>query len=262
MSALGNGQNAPIATNLYLQRADTNPGTSNPNDKGLPFYSIEPVNATVMQITTSGTGIPTTVSRIADINNSLVYAIGTAQQMEGGNWNGVVSWGRWANGTIAHLGTYGTNIYMPADNGFHYIAGTPTSTTSLPTTSVSFTLLGATTPTPVSNPQGTWAVTSGSLTANFAANSISGNMGLYTNQPAGYGFYNMTIGSNNVALTPANNAVATNVSLVSGSLTTCAAGCAGNGNVTFYGTGAQAAGLSYNFNTGSNVVQGVAVFKK
>ena len=261
LSALGNGQNAPIATNLYLQRADTNPGTSNPNDKGLPFYSIEPVNATVMQITTSGTGIPTTVSRIADINNSLVYAIGTAQQMEGGNWNGVVSWGRWANGTIAHLGTYGTNIYMPADNGFHYIAGTPSP--SLPTnTSVTFTLLGATTPTPVSNPQGTWAVTSGSLTANFAANSISGNMGLYTNQPAGYGFYNMTIGSNNVALTPANNAVATNVSLVSGSLTTCAAGCAGNGNVTFYGTGAQAAGLSYNFNTGSNVVQGVAVFKK
>ena len=261
LSALGNGQNAPIATNLYLQRADTNPGTSNPNDKGLPFYSIEPVNATVMQITTSGTGIPTTVSRIADINNSLVYAIGTAQQMEGGNWNGVVSWGRWANGTIANLGTYGTNIYMPADNGFHYIAGTPSP--SLPTnTSVTFTLLGATTPTPVSNPQGTWAVTSGSLTANFAANSISGNMGLYTNQPAGYGFYNMTIGSNNVALTPANNAVATNVSLVSGSLTTCAAGCAGNGNVTFYGTGAQAAGLSYNFNTGSNVVQGVAVFKK
>ena len=265
LSALGNGQNAPIATNLYLQRADTNPGTNDPVDN-LPYHSIVPVPSTgatpLMQITTSGSGIPTTVSRIADINNSLVYAIGTAQQMEGGNWNGVVSWGRWANGTIANLGTYDTNIYMPADNGFHYIAGTPTSTTSLPTTSVSFTLLGATTPTPVSNPQGTWAVTSGSLTANFAANSISGNMGLYTNQPAGYGFYNMTIGSNNVALTPANNAVATNVSLVSGSLTTCAAGCAGNGNVTFYGTGAQAAGLSYNFNTGSNVVQGVAVFKK
>ena len=260
LSALGNGLPAPQTTNLYLQRAETNPSGAIQADN-LPPHSIEPVNATVMQITTSGTGIPTTVSRIADINNSLVYAIGTAQQLEGGNWNGVVSWGRWANGTIANLGTYGTNIYMPADNGFHYIAGTPSP--SLPTnTSVTFTLLGATTPTPVSNPQGTWAVTSGSLTANFAANSISGNMGLYTNQPAGYGFYNMTIGSNNVALTPANNAVATNVSLVSGSLTTCAAGCAGNGNVTFYGTGAQAAGLSYNFNTGSNVVQGVAVFKK
>ena len=152
---------------------------------------------------------------------------------------------------------------MPADNGFHYIAGTPSP--SLPTnTSVTFTLLGATTPTPVSNPQGTWAVTSGSLTANFAANSISGNMGLYTNQPAGYGFYNMTITPTSTLsnLSPTNNAVATNVSLISGSLTTCTAGCAGNGNVTFYGTGAQAAGLSYNFNTGSNVVQGVAVFKK
>jgi len=263
--ALGNGQAAPVLTNLYLQRADTNPsGAINPVDN-LPPHSIEPVNATVMQITTSGTGIATTVTRIADSGNSLVYAIGAgagaAQQVEGGNWNGVVSWGRWANGTIAQLGNYGSNINMPAANGFHYIAGTPTSTASLPTTSVSFTLLGATTPTPVSNPQGTWAVTSGSLTANFAANTLNGTMGLYTNQPTGYGFYNMAI-SGSGALTPANNAVATNVTLASGSLTTCTAGCAGNGNLTFYGTGAQAAGLSYNFNTGSNVVQGVAVFKK
>ena len=263
--ALGNGQAAPVLTNLYLQRAETNPsGAINPVDN-LPPHSIEPVNATVMQITTSGTGIATTVTRIADSGNSLVYAIGAgagaAQQVEGGNWNGVVSWGRWANGTIAQLGNYGSNINMPAANGFHYIAGTPTSTASLPTTSVSFTLLGATTPTPVSNPQGTWAVTSGSLTANFAANTLNGTMGLYTNQPTGYGFYNMAI-SGSGALTPANNAVATNVTLASGSLTTCTAGCAGNGNLTFYGTGAQAAGLSYNFNTGSNVVQGVAVFKK
>ncbi len=264
LSALGNGLPAPVSTNLYLQRADTNPGAIDPADN-LPYHSIVPVPSSgatpLMQITTSGSGIPTTVSRIADINNTLVYAIGTAQQIEGGNWNNVVSWGRWANGTIAQLGTYGSNIDMPAANGFHYIAGTPTSTASLPTTSVSFTLLGATTPTPVSNPQGTWAVTSGSLTANFAAKSISGNMGLYTNQPAGYGFYNMAINGNNT-LTPANNAVTTNVTLASGSLTTCAAGCAGNGNVTFYGSGAQAAGLAYNFNTGSNVVQGVAVFKK
>lgn len=266
LSALGNGLPAPQTTNLYLQRAETNPsGAINPNDQ-LPPHSIEPVNAAVMQITTSGTGMTTTVSRIADSGNSLVYAIGTAQQLEGGNWNGVVSWGRWANGSIAQLGTYGSNIDMPAANGFHYVAGTPTSAADisslrLSNTSVSFTLLGATTPTAVSNPQGTWAVTSGSLTANFAANTLNGNMGLYTNQPAGYGFYNMSMNGNNT-LRPANNVVSTNTTLVSGSLTTCAGGCAGNGNVTFYGSGAQAAGLSYNINTGSNVVQGVAVFKK
>lgn len=266
LSALGNGLPAPQSTNLYLQRAETNPsGAINPDDQ-LPPHSIEPVNATVMQITTSGSGIPTTVNRIADSGNSLVYAIGTAQQLEGGNWNGAVSWGRWANGTIAELGNYGSNINMPAANGFHYIAGTPTSAADisslrLSNTSVSFTLLGATTPTAVSNPQGTWSVTSGSLTANFAANTLNGNMGLYTNQPAGYGFYNMSINGNNT-LRPANNVVSTNTTLVSGSLTTCAGGCAGNGNVTFYGSGAQAAGLSYNINTGSNVVQGVAVFKK
>jgi hypothetical protein len=273
LSATGNGLPASTSSFLYLQRADTNPSGAIGADN-LPPYSIVPVPASgstpVMQITTSGSGMTTTVSGIAGA--SLVYAIGTAQQMEGGNWNGVVSWGRWANGMIANLGTYGTNISMPAANGFHYIAGTPTSagdiaSLRLSNTSVSFTLLGATTPTPVSNPQGTWAVTSGSLTANFAANSISGNMGLYTNQPAGYGFYNMAITpvSTLSNLTAANNAVNTNVSLVSGSLTTCAAGCGGKGNVTFYGNNVQpvqAAGLTYNFNTGSNVVQGAAVFKK
>jgi hypothetical protein len=270
LSAIGDGQPAPQATNLYLQRAETNPSGTIGADN-LPPHSIEPVNAALMRITTSGSGIATTVSKIA--GSGLVYEIGAgagaAQQMEGGNWNGVVSWGRWANGTIAQLGNYGSNINMPAANGFHYIVGTPTSTGDisslrLSNTSVSFTLLGATTPTAVSNPQGTWAVTSGSLTANFAANTLNGNMGLYTNQPAGYGFYDMRISGNNTlsTLRPANNIVATNTTLVSGSLTTCAGGCAGNGNVTFYGSGAQAAGLSYNINTGSNVVQGVAVFKK
>ena len=59
------------------------------------------------------------------------------------------------------------------------------------------------------------------------------------------------------------NSVSTLVSKVSGSLGTCAAGCAGTGNVGFYGNPTPvAAGLSYNFNTGSNVVQGVAVFKR
>ena len=280
LSALGDGLPAPVSTNLYLQRAETNPGGAiNPKDN-LPPHSIDPVNAAVMQITTSGSGMTTTVNKINDLPppippstvsiSTLIYAIGSgasaAQQIEGGNWNGVVSWGRWANGSIAQLGNYGSNIDMPAANGFHYVAGTPTSngdisSLRLSNTSVSFSLLGASTPTPVSNAQGTWAVTSGSLTANFAANTLNGTMGLYTNQASGYGFYNMAINGGST-LRPTNNAVGTNVSLVSGSLTTCAGGCAGNGNVTFYGAGAQAAGLSYNFNTGSNVVQGVAVFKK
>jgi len=68
----------------------------------------------------------------------------------------------------------------------------------------------------------------------------------------------------------ASNTVSTNVTKTAGSLTMCSGGCAGAGNVTFYGGGsvspssapAQAAGLSYNFNTGTNLVQGVAVFKR
>jgi hypothetical protein len=49
---------------------------------------------------------------------------------------------------------------------------------------------------------------------------------------------------------------------LTGTLNTCAATCTGTGNVSFYGSNAAAAGLAYDINTGTNVLQGVAVFKK
>jgi len=280
----------------YLQLAETYPAGALGVD-GLPPHNILPVsNPTLsgitlnkMELITAGTGLATYATQIGlqappyYVTGTIIpvtYAIGTAQQMEGGNLNGVVSWGRWANGEILQIAGYNPNstntgagpISMPAGNGFHYIVGERTTQANLDNfintngSTINFSLVGATTPTPVLNPQGTWSVTSGSLTANFASASISGNMGLYTTQPTGYGFYNMAITSapGSLSTANANNIVATNVSLVSGSLNTCSGGCAGAGNVTFYGNtpAAQAAGLSYNFNTGNNVVQGVAAFKR
>jgi len=279
----------------YLQLAETYPAGALGVD-GLPPHNILPVsNPTLsgtvlnkMELITAGTGIATYATQIglqappyyvSGTSIPVTYAIGTAQQMEGGNLNGIVSWGRWANGNILQIAGYNPTsnttagpISMPAGNGFHYIVGDRTTQANLDNfiatngSTINFSLVGATTPTPVQNAQGSWIVTSGNLTANFAKASISGNMGLYTTQPTGYGFYNMAITSTPGSLSSANanNIVATNVSLVSGSLNTCSGGCAGAGNVTFYGNApaAQAAGLSYNFNTGSNVVQGVAAFKR
>ncbi|QWE11724.1 FecR domain-containing protein [Polynucleobacter sp. AP-Titi-500A-B4] len=221
------------------------------------------------------------------------FAIGDAQQKEGGNYGveitpgvyqGIVSWGRWANGNVQQISAYGTPpgdlVYIPAGSGFHYVVGELFNITLAPVApTYNFTLMGATTPTAVSNPQGTWLVTGGNLTANLATTAspgISGNLSLYTSQTAGYGNYNMAFASSgpistispgsNVAL--AQTQVSTAVTKQNGTLATCAGGCAGSGNVSFYGsstaaaTGPQAAGLSYNFNTGSNVVQGVAVFKR
>ena len=201
------------------------------------------------------------------------FQIGTAKQMEGGNYNGIVSWGRWANGTMYQVSSYGYDgasaasyinaVDLPEKSGFHYIVG---QVALMPANSnFTFNLMGATTPTAVSNPQGSWLVTGGSLNANYAtaSPSISGNLTMFTSQTSGYGNYNMAFsgaGSSTLAQSP----VTTAVTKINGTLATCAGGCAGNGNVAFYGSSGnpQAAGLSYNFNTGANVVQGVAVFKR
>ena len=299
--------------NVYLmQLAENFPGSRNPTD-GLPFNNVSANNnngtgtgaARVLTfpatwgVTTTGTGVTSyvtgmslyttdtssviqTVDKITptQITSVLVpdkYLVGTAQQLEGGNWNGggagstYVSWGRWAGGTAAQIGGYTnadgtTGIAYSSNGGFHYIIGVPTGQSELNnmlnTTKpvLNFTLLGSTSPAFVSNPQGGWLVTGGNLTANFASRAISGNLAITTTQTAGYGLYNMGF-SGALGNTP-NNTVTTSMVKSSGTLTTCTTACSGTGNVSLYGQNAGAAGLSYNVNTGTNVLQGVAVFRR
>ena len=231
----------------------------------------------VVQITNPSNSTPITPGTIPPAATSTVYAITSApgklittpgQALEWGNYGGVVSWGRWADGQVL-VGGYnsGQAITYASNSGLAYIVGQPNIYLgSQGANSYTFTLVGASTPVPISNPQGTWAVTNGTLTANFANPSINGNLGLYTNQPSGYGTYNMTFSGGLSTLSPVNS-VTTFVSKINGSLATCAAGCSGIGVVGLYGgtttnTAPTAAGLTYNFNTGSNLVQGVAVFKR
>ena len=292
----------PNSTTLVNGLPPNNIGTyvaastpTNPNESPNPSQTPPIIAGTGFQVTNSGTnqtqitlsssygvvdpatGVPYVVPTVPPSAIPVNYQIGTAQQMEGGNYNGVVSWGRWANGTMYQVAAYGYNgapnsyinaVNLPEGSGFHYIAGQLANIASVaPNSNFTFNLLGASTPTAVSNPQGSWYVTGGTLNANFATRSpsISGNLTMFTSQTAGYANYNMAFsgaGSTNTPL--AQTAVTTAVSKVNGTLATCAGGCAGNGNVAFYGsnTSPQAAGLSYNFNTGSNIVQGVAVFKR
>ncbi|MBU3539639.1 FecR domain-containing protein [Polynucleobacter sp. UB-Tiil-W10] len=291
----------PASYSYYLQKAEVWPlasgGSIQPD--GLPQHNILPdsnwpgwpstTSAPALPqtglnaITTAGSGLNTYITYIgleyptyfAQGNPSIpmTFAIGTAQQMEGGNLAGVVSWGRWANGNVI-IADYnnGNLLAMPAGNGFHFIVGDRTNPTSLqqylntgPTT-LNFSLVGATTPTYVNTVAGSqWAVTGGNLTANFASSQLTGNLALYTNQPTGYAFLNMNI-AGSLSAAADSNTVSTSVVKTSGSNSICTAACNGSGNVVFYGNApgnpAQAAGLSYNFSTGSNVVQGVAVFKR
>lgn len=270
----------------YLQKAETWPQGPIGVD-GLPPHNVfpdsnprsGPASPNGMAIVTTGSGLDTSVSKISlsnppyvitGTNTPLIYNIGTARQLEGGNYSGIVSWGRWADGNVQQIASYNNSqsFYIPADSGFHYIVGQSTTAANLNTLSLNrsvlnFNLIGGTTPTAVLGTLGTWLVTSGNITANFASPSITGNLGLYNNQASGYGFYNMSFNGGLSTSNPSNNVTGI-VNKVSGSSALCTAGCPAAGNVVFYGnvTPAQVSGFSYNFSTGNNVVQGVAVFKR
>ena len=300
----GQGEGSPVATsatgNYFLQLSEIFPDSVGSGD-GLPFHNVSPsnngksgsvyFNPGYWGVTTSGSttadyptvftlysstapGAPiATVGALApngtytgSVND--IYAIGSgATQVEGGTYNGIVSWGRWG-GTVAQVAGYneGNPIAYDEQSGFSYIVGGLTPLNDLNTlftnkTVLNFALLGATSPSSVTPVTGSsWYVTSGNLTANFASSAISGNLGITTNQTAGYGLYNMNF-SGSLTNGP-SNPVSTSLTKYSGSLTTCSAGCTGTGNVSFYGANAAAAGLAYDINTGANVVQGVAVFKR
>lgn len=291
-------ENFPGSTNPVDGLPFNNVSANNNNGTGTDANRVL-TYPTTWGVTTTGTGVTayvtgmglyttdssTTVQSVPKITptaqtGTLVpdrYLAGTTQQLEGGNWNGggtgstYVSWGRWAGGTAAQIGGYTnadgtTGIVYSSSGGFHYIIGLPTAqselNTMLNTTKpvLNFTLLGGTSPAFVSNPQGGWLVTGGTLTANFASNAISGNLAITTTQAGGYGLYNMGF-SGAIGNTP-NNTVSASLIKSSGTLATCTSACTGTGNVSFYGSNASAAGLSYGINTGTNVLQGVAVFNR
>ena len=290
----GDGQSPLTGSfSFYLQKAEVWP-TGPIQSDGLPPHNVSvdsnpltipsppnPANATGLNsIATAGSGINTYVTQInlpsgyvvSGTSVPVLFSIGSAQQLDGGNLAGIVSWGRWANGNVI-VADYnnGNLIAMPANEGFHFIVGdrtNPTLLQNLGPVTLNFSLVGATTPTYVSPVSGAaWAVTGGNLTANFASNQISGNVNLYTNQPSGYAFLNMGVSGGLNAASPANN-VSVSAIKTSGSNPICTSACSGTGQVVFYGGNtpgtlpAQAAGLSYNFSSSGNVVQGVAVFKR
>jgi len=293
--AAGNGMLLPTASySFYLQNAETNPNVINPLD-GLPLHSVV-TGANLanpppgLAVTYSGSGQTATINQmglpypgytVIGTSVPVIFSVQSlsnpAQQIEGGNYTNILSWGRWANGNMI-IANYnnGQPINIPATSGYHYIIGDRTASPTLQSyvagagpSTLNFSLLAATTPTAILPASGSiWAVTGGSMTANFASGQLTGNVGLYNNQSTGQGNLNMAISSSLLSAANANNTVAINTTKVSGNTTLCAAGCAGAGNVSFYGGNngatlpAQAAGLSYNFNTGNNVVQGVAVFKR
>ena len=186
-----------------------------------------------------------------DSAGATVTNLGT--HAEGGNVPGIVAWGRWT-GAVS-LGratpTFGPN------EGFHYLAGLPTST--MPTGTASFTLLGATAPTGSDGTLSPGVLASGTMTVDFTRGSVAvgvnpmfGTWGLSASMSG-------TISGQSIAGT----GTGTEVGTVPGLYSCCS--CSASFQGAFFGAGASHAGIAYQLNTGTTAptaVSGVAVFKQ
>ena len=233
----------PSGTNLWFMSAEYNPSSGGHN----AFNAIS-----------GGVTINTDVSGILGISDvANIYSRNNATVAESGADGGVIAWSRWTEGTPT-LSGWG-NQTLAANQGFHLVAGDLSA--SLPQqNSVSYSLIGATQPTETrAGALGGWGVTSGTITANFLAATLTGNLGLSLSRTGEQGTFAMNFSG--AAATGLNSVIST-VTRTAGTAALCVTGCAGSGTLMFVGPNATNAGMIYEFNAGSYYVQGAAAFKR
>ena len=189
-----------------------------------------------------------------------------ATQQEGGAISGVIAWGRWADGK-AFVQNYGVVEYTK-DQGFHWIVGERvTNANFLPANqgNWTFNLAGGTTPTEAfGTSAAAWRLTGGRFSANLASNSVAitgGVLNLYFAR-SGEGFGNFDMAFSGTSGSVSSTSITGSVTRRDGTANLCTSACAATGALGFYGrAGAVShAGMTYEFNSGSKYVQGVAVF--
>lgn len=263
-SSTTQGSGVKLASNssevLSLISAEYNPVTSERNVENL---------LSGVRITSNDQVVAITYPRVPSFPG---YAINgyTARLMEGGSDAAVVSWGRWADGSLLLGGWSGVTgnvqpLTLEKNQGFHWIVGDAT-TINIPTGVYTFALIGATAPTETrTGALGGWNVTRGSLTADLNAALLNGSMELFTSRNDGYGFFDMKLSGSLAGGAKGAIPLDIQVSKLTGSIDLCAATCGGVGRLTFFGNDqakpASHAGVTYDFNTGRGfLVQGAAVF--
>ena len=176
--------------------------------------------------------------------------------------DGIIAWGRWT-GQVTGLGNIDGLLTIDenytANQGLHYVVGTPTA--SMPQSGIAtYTMLGATSPTYLDGSTSPGTLT-GSLNVDFARLSVGVN--LNAAMPDGKGY--LVGGSAQIS----GNTFSGFQSFGQGSLTTsgtggaCSSGCNALVSGFFAGTSAERAGLAYHIQDviGPNL-NGTAAFTK
>ena len=170
--------------------------------------------------------------------------------------DGILAWGRWT-GTAAVPGAISSTEPYSADQGLHYVIGSPTPT--LPTTgSATYTLLGATKPTYVN--------------ANTAPGTFSGSIDVAFGALPSVTIKNFTVAmpDQTYALKDASTSVSGSsfaLSTTANSTSVCSGGCSADVSGFFAGVNAERIGVGYVIIPGyygpyTNSVVGAAAFKK
>jgi hypothetical protein len=196
----------------------------------------------------------------ADLSSrgAAVYTLQSGSHASFGT-DGILAWGRWI-GTVAVPGSLlGTESYS-ADQGLHYVVGTPTA--AMPTVGIAtYNLKGATQPTYL-NGDSSPGVLTGNLNVDFGKFTVGENLNIAMPDGAGYGIGGSAQISGNTF--SGQQTFGTGTLTTSGTGGACLSGCNALVQGFFAGTTAERAGLAYHvddFFNGKDVL-GAAAFAK
>ena len=193
----------------------------------------------------------------------------TTAALEQGAVSGILSWERWANGTVNDQTS--TTYAISANQGIHVINGV--AATKIPTSGTyTYNLVGATHPTMANGSQSPGTLNNGSVGVAFGSTP---KFGVNLNVQIGGGTYNIASSGGSAApsLSATNfissglfNASNIPTVLTAGTNVVCPSGCKANVNGFLAGKGASHLGMLYQFgNTTTNpsqLVSGAAGFAR
>jgi len=173
--------------------------------------------------------------------------------------DGILAWGRWT-GRVTGMyncdGLCSFNESYDANQGFHYVIGTPTAV--MPTTgNATYTMIGATSPT--------YTATTGNPGPGTFSGSLTVNFGIGTSTPlhAVAGSFNVAMPDKTYAWTANTTTPNALFTMFTSTVTGCISGCSASVNGFFAGANAARAGIAYNVGTGTgNDIVGAAAFTK